>query len=521
MRIQLITYTAAFCAFATAANAQSPQAAIETFKSNAVTWDLRNAALLKELSLPGKGEAQLGYFNDNGSFKHPFDAGSRSGVQFNATRANTLSNWSFYGSFNLKAYSEKDVPMTSMANPFRDNPYQIADSLQGKWNKQNYVLSLKAAAPALMNGKLVLGMGLDYEVLTGARQKDPRPLDNSSELKLAPALVYHLNKRHFIGINGNYQHYQENLTVELYNYRLVYNAYKLLGLGEYQFSAPVQLTSGGITRAFSGNQGGGDLQYGFRNNKWNVWISAGYNYRREKVTDGITNPQKAGQHAFHEYAASAIVGYKQSHTTHQWALSWVQRDIDNKEFHQVQNSSNQLYETVYSSVFNTALKTRASLSYLLNKLNKNNQLSWILKAAAGYTGLDNRYANPRSLQIVDKSNLSLQLAKYCNLAKEAAFSVNWNTSYEFVFRDWIVYDNKSYSSNFVAQKMFFPIHGFLSTPSWSNQLTLQYTFPKFTQSHAQLYLKGAGYLNTAMAGNEWIKKGDTRQGFQFTIGLYN
>ncbi|RXK83690.1 DUF6850 family outer membrane beta-barrel protein [Filimonas effusa] len=521
MKSKLFLYMAALPLGLTTVYAQSPQAAIDKFKSNATTWELTNAALLKGIPLPNVGDASLGYFQDNGTFKHTLDAATRRGAQFNASRAHSVNKWDFYGSFDVKIFKDKEVALTDMANPFRDNPYQVADSLSGDWNKQRYALSLRAAAPTLMNGKLVLGLGVDYTVLTGARQKDPRPLDNSNQLSLLPGLVYHLGKNSFLGLNGAWQRYREDLSVELYNYRLSYNTYKLLGLGEYEFSAPIQLSSSTITRAFNGNEFGGNLQYGMKGTAWNLLASAGYCYNKENVIDGTSSPKKAGEHAFHEYAASLALNWSAKTAMHQLAASWKQRNISNKEFHQVQNSTTKQYETVYAAVFNTNLRTRASLSYLLNKSKAGDTLSWSLKAGAGYAGLDNRYATTRAWQTVDKADASLAFTKYFNCKSAAAFSLGILTMYEWVINKRLDYLPKNYSSNFVANNIWIPAHQFMTTPAWNNQLSIQYTFPPFTKSRNQLYVKGTGYLNAAMEDNGWVKKGDTRQGFQLSLGIYN
>lgn len=520
-KIHFLLYTAILLAATTDVKAQQYQSNIEKFKSRAVTWDLRNAALLKTIPLPDAGEAQLGYFYDNGSFKHPFDAASSSGVHFNATRAHNLKGWSFYGAFDLKSFKDKDVPKTAMANPFRDNPYQLADSLSGDWNKQHYLLNLKVAAPSLMNGKLVTGLGLEYEVLTGARQKDPRPLDNSSQITMSPALVYHLNKNQFLGLNGTYRHYKEDLDVELYNYRMVYNLYKLQGLAEYKSSAPLQMGAEGAGRMYAANEGGGDIQYGYKTSDWNLLLSAGYRYHNENATDGSQYPQKAGQHEYHEYTAAAFFDITTKNKFHQLAFNWQQKDISNREFHQVQNTDSKQYETIYSSVFNTALKTRSYLMYLLNGLKGGDSLSWTLKAGAGFTGLDNRYTSPRSWQTVDKADLSLSYTKYFQLNKGAAFSFSINSVYEFIIKERADYTRKSYSSDYVADNIFYPVHSYLSTPSWTNQLSAQYNLPRFSDSRSQLYFKVAGYVNTAMASYNRIQKNDTRQGIQLSVGLYN
>ena len=502
------------------AYAQSPQSVLDKFKSEHPFLALENAALLKGIKMPGLGVSELGYLQDEGSLKHPFDAGSRKGIRFSAIRAHSLKNWDFYGTFSFKSYKEKEVALTEMANPFRDNPYQVADSLSGEWNKQNYRLDARIAAPAFMNGKLTAGLGIGYEVLTGARQKDPRPLDNSNQLELKPGIAYQLTPKSFLGLNGSYENYREDLTVELYNNRQVYNIYKLLGLGEYEFSSPVLLSSGVITRSYLGNQLGGNLQYGYNEGRLNVLASAGYTRHEEDVTDGTTYPQKGGRHSFNEYAALIALSWSGRPGFQQILFNWEQRDIDNREYHQVQNSGTKEYETVYTSIFNTNLKTRSTLSYLLNR-RRQNKLIWSFRAGAGYSGLDNRYANPKSLEIIDKFDGSLAFTRYIELKKAASLSFGIGSRYEFIHTDRLEYTEKSYSSNYIAHNIFIPIHAFLSVPSWNNQLQLQYTFGPFAKSSNQLYIKAQGYLNAAMKAGAGIEKGNTRQGFLLSLGLYN
>jgi len=503
------------------AYAQSPALDYTFFKDTALSLQYNNSALLHTMETPLLGESKLGYFYEEGEFKHLYQGESKHGVQFSSERFEKLKDWVFYGAFDFKSFKEIAVDITSHAQPFRSNPYQVADSLKGDWHKQNYNLKLKVAAPKLVQDKLTLGMGLSYNVLTGARQKDPRPLNTSNELELAPSVLYELNKNHSIGLTGAYQFYREDLSVERINMNQNYNMYKLLGLGEYEASSPIIVSSNSIVRSYKGNKYGGELFYSYQHHNLNWKIGGSYHHYEEEVIDGTTFPKNAGLHSYHEYGIISSLAWKSQHTSQYILLKWNQRDFDNREFHQLQNSQTKQYETIYTSIFNTALKSDATLEYFFSKSRPNNLPTWWLKLGAGYDGFDNRYTIPQSFEIVDKINVSLSFDKQYELKKGDVLSFRIGSNYNFIIEDKISYTEKDFSTNFVANNIFYPIHGYNALESWNNDLNIQYNLKPFQKSGNQLFIRANGFINTAMQDNNWFNKGDTRQGFQLTIGLYN
>lgn len=501
--------------------AQTPASSLSFLRDTSLTLRYDNSALLHHMDIPVSGESKLTYFYQGGDFKHLYQGESLQGVQFTSERFERLKDWVFYGSFDFRSFKERAVDMTSHAQPFRDNPYQIADSLNGDWNKQNYNLSLKVAAPKLAQDRLTLGMGLSYNVLTGARQKDPRPLNNSNELRLSPAVLYELSENHALGLTGAYQFYREDLSVERINANQNYNMYKLLGLGEYEAGSPIIISSNSIIRSYTGNKFGGELFYSCQREGLNWMISGRYHHYKEKAIDGSTFPKKAGHHSYHEYGLISSLSWKGTQKAQHLHVHWNQRDVSNREFHQLQNAATKQYETIYTSVFNTALKTDVGIEYLFSRIKRNDVPNWWLTIGADYHGFDNRYSVSRDLEIVDKITASLSFDKQYELRNGDALSFGLGSAYDFLIEDQIAYTEKDFSTNFVAHHIFYPIHAFNTIESWNNKLVVQYSLKPFIKSGNQLFVRAQGFTNTAMAGNEWFEKGDTRQGFQLTIGLYN
>lgn len=176
------------------------------------------------------GNSTINYFQNNNHFKDVYTAKKSNGFGIQSERFATVNNWKFYGKFSFSKYEDKETGFTGMANPYRDNPYMIADSTtNADWKKQHYLIQAQIITPEIIKG-LRAGTGVKYEILNGARQIDPRPLDKSLDLNLTPFLLYNTNRLNF-GINGYYNHYREDISISLENIQQPKNLYKLIGLG--------------------------------------------------------------------------------------------------------------------------------------------------------------------------------------------------------------------------------------------------------------------------------------------------
>lgn len=477
-----------------------------------------NAALLRYISLPLEGENEIGAYYKGGDFRSPYSSKSTQGINFSSSRYQRLNDWTFYGHFNFQSSKDKELGLSAHTDPYRDNPYQLIDSLSADWKKQKYGLQLQVATPAFANDRMNAGLYIQYDMQTGARQKDPRPLDNSSNLSLSPSITYKLDDQNIIGLTAHYLFYKEDLSIETVGNNRQFNLYRLLGAGEYQNSAPYIFTVG-YNRTYEGRTWGGAVDYIYRN-KGKQW-TVNFDYRNgyEDVTDGSIYLQQAGKHAYAQYQASSFFDWKINRTSHQIGVEWTLKDMDNTEYHQVQNADTKKYETVYSSIMSTMLKNNTRISYLLSKERSDGQVDWWLKSTATYHNLDNRYANPKNKQLIDKMNVDVSFDKRFPLSNKKALSFQLKTAYDFLIHDEILYTDKSYSSNFVAHEVFIPMHDYNKVNTWTNGAHIKYNLKPIGKRENQLYIKASGLISTAMKDSGIIQKGDNRYMTQLTIGI--
>ena len=477
-----------------------------------------NAAFLQQMQLTNMGESSIRYTQEEGRFKNPLLANKSQYFGFNSSRYQDLKGWKLYGNFNLIAGKEKEVAHTTQLNPLRLNPYILVDSLQGDWNKQSYGFDVKVASP-YFNDRVSVGMGLSYQVATGARQRDPRPQNTQNLLNVKPALAYKLNKYQTLGLYGQYTSFVEDLTVSNINTNTVHHIYKLSGLGEYLGSSPLFLAGGGLTRRYAGDTFGGGLTYGLSKGAFKGQLEGFYNQHKETAVDGTTYPQNPGTHRYHAYGVKASLSQTQDYGIHSLRASWDQKDIRNTEYHQYQDPITKVYETLFAGVFNTNLVTQSSLSYQFGKL-KGKDLLWKAGLGAQYQGLDNRYATNLSQQTADRLTYHADFTRYFMALDQSGFVVRLGGAYADVLKTKFHYPEKSYATNFVAKAILYPTNAYLATKYWQAEASLQYVFKPMQKTGSQLYISASGSYLKPTTANEYFTKKMSRTVAEVAFGIY-
>lgn len=267
----------------------------------------QNAAGLQLSNVPTAGYTAFGALLENGDFKKSQQAADDRQFGFHSSRYQRLKKGVIYGSFNYIQQWSNQVNWSDVLDPYRGTPYIIADSIGGNWKKQRYDLELKAATAPLLGERMVLGAGIKYSVFTGARQNDPRPLNNAGELTLTPSLVYRLGKNQQLGINGVYGFYKEDISFELKNTNVTHSLYKLLGLG--QVTSPPSILATAASRYYKGKKYGAALQYNIGSENWQWLTEAAYTTYTEQVTDGSGIPLLSGTYKRKDYQLFSVFQY--------------------------------------------------------------------------------------------------------------------------------------------------------------------------------------------------------------------
>lgn len=496
--------------------AQTTAFELEKFKVQEVGLKSKNASLLNTNDFQNLGNSKVFYNRVSGSFKHPLLASESNYGGFETERFQELKNWKLYGKFGLDFGKDKNVGNATQLDPLRLNPFIVVDSLQGDWNKQNYALETKIASP-IVSERFSFGLGFDYKVSTGARQRDPRPQGTSNNLALTPSMTFLLNERNAIALNGRYENFIEDLTVSNVNTTTVHNMYKLIGVGEYVGSSPTFIGTSDISRRYVGNKFGGALQYVFKGESFRFFGEGFANHNSERAKDGTTNPQEAGNHEYWEYGTHIEAVYNQSEALHRIGFSWSQKDVDNTEYHQYQDPETRQFVTLFSAVFNTNLVTNSDLTYSFTTL-KNNALNWDLGAGITYSGWDNKYALNQSQQTVDRLGYNLKIKKYFQFRDASAFAFELTPRYSQHIDSEFTYDEKSYSTNFVATDILYPTNSFLETDYFNIGASVQYNF-KPSKNNTQVYIKLSEDYVKPTNSTAYFSKSQHRLNWQVAVGL--
>lgn len=464
------------------------------------------------------GRTFAGASVEQGDFRRPQQPSNSGQLLFLSERYQQLSRGYVYGSFQFKQQRDQDVKMTQVLDPYRGNPYILADSLGGDWTKQFYELNLKAATASLAGNKLHLGIGLVFKAGTGARQNDPRPFNTSNELTLTPSAIWNITGNSKLGVNGMFNIYKEEIITESKNYTLNQRRYMLTGLGTYFVS---DFFSNPSTRNYKGKTYGGDLQYEWRKNNLTWLSSIGYRDRTEEVVDGTDRPRKGGTLEEKQYKALTSIQYAARKYNHILLAEWTQYDRSGMEEHQKFNSESDklIWETFLKTALTTSLVTRGSLSYQLFKPRNQQEFNWIINAGVAFNGLDNKYNYPRSLQIVDMMDYSIGGRKSWRCHGKNNLIAGINATYTSRVTSKEENNLDPGTTNLVTWQFFYPDHGYLSSEAWKAELMLQYAFSIPKVAGAEFFVRGNGMLRQ-QTGKEYFGVNGNRTQFVITIGAF-
>ena len=168
--------------------------------------------------------------NEIGNFHRVQLAENYNSVGFMADGSYIGKRLYMVGTFDFQQEFKNKVSFTSLLNPFRGTPYDLADSTSSNWRVQNYCVNGKIAYE-LVPGALSLGLDGSINVARGAKQIDPRPKTNNNDIVFTPSLSFHRNG-HIISIGGSYKMFKENVNLILYNSSESQKIYQLKGLGQ-------------------------------------------------------------------------------------------------------------------------------------------------------------------------------------------------------------------------------------------------------------------------------------------------
>ncbi|WP_126971911.1 DUF6850 family outer membrane beta-barrel protein [Gynurincola endophyticus] len=485
------------------------------WRQNTVLFD--NPVFLADNDSINIGNASLQYFSGNNKFRDAYMPEKSQGFKVQSEKFLSFNNWVIYGNFHFSKFEDFQTRMTSMNNPYSDNPYQVADSSYGDWRKQHYLLQAKIVSPKI-NRYTRAGIGLTYEVLNGARQKDPRPLDKTINIELTPSLMFDLHNHWKLGINGYYNRKREDLSISLENHLRNKEIFKLSGMGEYLYNGPIIL--GSLSRAYEGNIYGGGISVGYdfnQNKRLRSIIS--FKQNTENVTDGTSTPFNGGKHQYNDIEAQLVYSSVSTSKEHQLSVYLLNRNISNTEYVQVYNTTTQSYIVIHQSEMNSKIRTETNIRYQLLLTGKEKRVNWILGAGTNLRSSEELYPSTNGLEQLTTLQVSLESGKWIHFPKSQLL-IKYNGSYQTALSSQLRYIHKSFSNNFAAYQITYPNFYFNSIDQLSNRLDVQYSFsvPKVL---SQLYVKGSYTHFSNTRDNTYYKAGLANQFYSISIGVFN
>lgn len=229
----------------------------------------------------------LGYGITKGDFKYVQQGDDNTQVMFHTEGGGiyeNLKNMFLWGEFSFQRDKIEGARFNaSMYDPLRDMPFFLADSTSAKWINQEYNVKMKASTPKLFNF-LTLGATASYKAGQGAKQIDPRPLMRISKFDVGVSALFELGEHNFIGLNYDYYSRREDGNATNTNNSSSPTCWEFVAPGFFRSGIIDYYSSIITTRYYHVNAMGGGLQYGFKNDHWNILLAGNYMQRVEDVT---------------------------------------------------------------------------------------------------------------------------------------------------------------------------------------------------------------------------------------------
>lgn len=484
-------------------------ASIEYTKAKSLWFNTNNAAGLGITPLRDYSEVSAKYVFDNGDYKLQQQGKTENDIQFNANGALRLGGISLWGNFTFSNITTKDTRFNTMQfESLREMPYYVADSVPSGWKKQLYSLSLKAASPLYWD-LFSVGCELDYTSKTGAKQNDPRSTSYDYNITARPGLLFKINEKHYIGVNGLYENMFERTTPTNSNSQISQPVFVMRGLGNYAPGVVGGL--GGIsTFYYKSNKVGGDVQYGYHGNI-NVLLDLKYHYKVEDVFQAPSKPQRMGT-TVQNYMAGNLQFLMSGPYTSKVTLDYYENKTDGIEYIQVIDNSYEVQQwvTIQKYIRSNYAHKGASVKYDLFSGNEK-EYSWRAGVNGEYSKLADVYYLPKSefeaeniyASVFGKKNFSLGTSKSLLLGCNLGYTSNLSGKY--------VYTGANPTSAVVAD-FFTKDLAYLMADYYRTGLSINYSFILGKSSNALFVSGDCQYLKP-------VKGSDSRMNALFSLGF--
>ena len=314
----------------------------------------------------------------NGDFHRVSEDGDISRYSFNTSSYQSIGEKIFAsGKFEYNNMDADGARWSGTYDPYRGNPYLLADSLSGtSWHKENYRLGGQMAY--VLSDKLILGCGVEYFAAVAAKQKDPRPENTITSFAIHPSLIIKKNNYN-LGVDIGYKNRKEQ--IDYYTYRSNFNStfFMFKGFGFYskeidtgfnRFQTASEMTGGiQFEKEFSGMQNLTELRF---------------NYSFEGIEDGSSTiiKEDGGNWATYEIVLNEQLKKVTGKNTHLFEanLSFFNGDGTELTQDKVNEGDHVEYVTIAENLkFNRQIIS-GELAYSYLRMKENKKIDWDIKA---------------------------------------------------------------------------------------------------------------------------------------------
>lgn len=474
----------------------------------------QNTAALWQLPMDQIGRSTVAGEAMGGNFRRPQQPKGSGALHLLTERYQRTDKLFWYGKFAFARSRDQDIAWSSVLDPHRGTPYVLADSIGGDWNKQTYALQAKLATAPLFGERIQAGMGVQYQLATGAKQLDPRPLNYATTLSLSPSLLWHVDRRQQVGISAQYQNFKEDIQIQIRRPQTTHNLYRFKGLSIHDQVIPV---SSGANRDYASHLWGTELQYQLQwRGHYSLVASFGYDRLSESTTDGSTLPSPAGNYTSKRMHGQAVLTKTKGNNRQQWILHAANWRDEGTEFHTSYDAGLGRYVVTFSGALYQQRGYRASGRYQLSHHNAGGDMTRMVYAGVDYENRksDYLYIQP-SRQ--DLSRLSYYVGAQYHVALQWRLWARLGYSHS-------PYQSLAYTPkagvNTAAQEVLFPDHDYLSASAGHVQVKAQRILQFARTGKTQWFVQAHTYYEHRLDQTDYTGFGSSRYRIQIGFGAY-
>ena len=454
---------------------------------------------------------------ESGPFHRPQQASAVRAVELEAERIQAIRKLSFYGGFKFRQKSEENIRWADILDPYRGTPYVLADSLGGDWKKQLFNLSAALATNPLFSRRVSLGLAVEYEVETGARQNDPRPLNYAKNLRLSPGITWSPAPGTRTGLSFSAGFFREEAEMEN-RQPTAHRQYRLKGLSIHDAPTIFSLS---VTRAYTGKDLAAAWQFEKQFRSSTFMSSLGFGYYVEDTQDGITRPTLGGQFKSTKWNWSGVWRHDRRSGYRELSLHALLKKGDGREYHQVYDPVSTLWVTTFEGIFYKSGLTNAGLGYAITGYTADKQsVSWKLSASADFSETSARYLyNQLSSQQITAAETRVSAEKLLADRKRQTVRVFFSGFYRANLREELVYSSRGTNAR-AAGELLYPDHAWLSADMAGADACLRYSFFPAVYAGTQFYLSGSGTFARGIPSSETYYPSASRTSFRVALGIF-